>query len=196
MEGNAKRGAYCAVTREQDSSSPREQVPTQEQPGTGQGPLDHTRTSEETETGPRGDPSLDPETASLSMASTVDNLLACRGFGEAVEEWDLRSQQSHGVLANEDGVRDTKEQDDQKDQGSEPAEQPRPQQQLPARHQHHQQAQQQQQHEIVQDNNRHTESTLHDSNRSHTASAETGQGSKETPIAGTVTRVWLRRAQL
>ena len=121
----------------QGSGSPPEQVPTQEHPRTGQGPLDHTRTGEETETGPRGDPSLHPETASLSMASTRDDLLACTGFGEVVEEWDLRSQQSNGPPANEDGVRDTKEQDDQKDQGSEPAEQQRPQQQLPARHQHH-----------------------------------------------------------
>ena len=145
--------------------------------------------------GPRGDPSLDPQTASLSMASTVDDLLACRGFGEAVEEWDLRSQQSDGPPANEDEVRDTKEHDDQKDQGSEPAEQQRPQQLLPAQHQHHRQAQQQQ-HEIVQGTNRHTESALQDSDRGHTASAETGQGSKETPIAGTVTRAWLPRAQL
>ena len=37
------------------------------------------------------------------MASTVDDLLACRGFGEAVEEWDLRSQQSDGPPASEDG---------------------------------------------------------------------------------------------
>ena len=81
VEGNTKRGAYCAVTGEQGSGSPPERVPTQEHPGTGQGPLDHTCTGEETETGPRGDPSLDPETASLSMASTVDDLLACRGFG-------------------------------------------------------------------------------------------------------------------
>ena len=62
--------------------------------------------------GPRGNASLDPKTASLSMASTVDDLLACRGFGEAVEEWDLRSQQSDGPPANKDGVRNTKEQDD------------------------------------------------------------------------------------
>ena len=163
MEGNTKRGAYCVVTGEQGSGSPPEQEPTQARPGMGQGPLDNTSTSEETETGPRGD----PETASLS---TVDVLLACRGFGEAVEGWDLRAQQSDGPPANEDGVCDTKEQDDQKDQGSEPAEQQRPQQQLPARHQHHQQAQQQQ-HEIVQDNNRHSESALHDNNRGHTASA-------------------------
>ena len=46
------------------------------------------------------------------MTSTIDGLLACRGFGEAVEEWDLRSQQSDGPPANEDRVRDTTEQDD------------------------------------------------------------------------------------
>ena len=145
--------------------------------------------------GPRGDPGIDPETASLSMASTIDDLLACRRFGEAVEEWDLRSQQLDGPPANKDGARDTKEQDDQKDQGSEPAGQQKPQQQLPARHRHHQQAQEPQ-HEIVQDNKKHTESALQDSDRGHTASAETRQGSKETPAAGTVTRAWLRRAQL
>ena len=145
--------------------------------------------------GPSGDPSIDPETASLSMESTIDDLLACRGFGEAVEEWDLRSQQSDGPPANKHGAHDTKEQDDQKDQGSEPAGQQRPQEQLPARHQHHQQAQEPQ-HEIVQDNKKHSESALQDSDRGHTASAEIGQGSKETPIAGTVTRAWLRRAQL
>ena len=59
--------------------------------------------------GPRADPSPDPEMPSLSVASTVDDLLACRVSGEAVEEWDLRSQQSDGPPANEDGVRDTKE---------------------------------------------------------------------------------------
>ena len=195
VEGNTKRGAPCAFTRERGSGSPPEQVPTQEHLGRGQGPLDHMRTGKETEMGPSGDPSIDPETASLSMESTIDDLLACRGFGEAVEEWDLRSQQSDGPPANKDGAYDTKEQDDQKDQGSEPAGQQRPQEQLPARHQHHQQAQEPQ-HEIVQDNKKHTKSALQDSDRGHTASAETGQGSKETPFAGTVTRAWLRRAQL
>ena len=194
MEGNTKRGASCALTREQGSGSPLEQVPTEEHLGTGQGPLDHMRIGEETEMGPLGDPAIDPETASLSMASTIDDLLACRGFGEAVEERDLRSQQSDGPPANKDGVCGTKDnQDNQKDQGSEPAGQQRPQQQLPARHQHHPQAQQPQ-HEIVQDNTRHIESALQDSDRGHTASAETGQGSKETPIAGTLTQAWLRRA--
>ena len=48
----------------------------------------------------------------------------------------------------------------------------------------------------MQDNKRNTESALQDSDRGHTASVETGQGSKETPTAGTVTRAWLCRAQL
>ena len=105
----------------------------------------------------------------------------------------MRSQQSDGPPANEDGVWDTKEHDEQKDQGSEPVAQQRPQQQLPARHQHHQQAQQQQH---VHDNKRHTKSALQDSDRGHTASAEIEQGSNETPMVGTITRAWLRRAQL
>ena len=47
------------------------------------------------------------------MASTINDLLACRGFGEAVEEWDLRSQQSDGPPANKDGACGTKEQNNQ-----------------------------------------------------------------------------------
>ena len=116
VEGNTKRGACCAVTREHGSGSPPKQVPTQEHLGTGQGPLDHMRTGGKTEMEPRGDPGIDPEMASLSMASTIDDLLACRGFGEAVEEWDFPSQQSDGPPANKDGARGTKEQDDQKEQ--------------------------------------------------------------------------------
>ena len=125
-----------------------------------------------------------------------------RGQGREALEWPYTMgggggypPPSHGPPANKDGAHDTKEQDDQKDQGSEPAGQQRPQEQLPARHQHHQQAQELQ-HEIVQDNKKHNESALPDSDRGHTASAETGQGSKETPTAGTVTRAWFRRAQL
>ena len=48
----------------------------------------------------------------------------------------------------------------------------------------------------MQDKKNHTESALQDSNRGHTASREIGQGSKETPTAGTVTQTWVRRAQL
>ena len=98
----------------------------------GDGPLDHTHASKEaTEMGPHGDSSPDPKTASLSMASTIDDLLACRGFGEAVEEWDPQSQQCNSPT-NEDGVGDIEEHHSQSGQRREPAETTRQQPQPPA----------------------------------------------------------------
>ena len=86
MEGNTKGGASSAITGEQGSSTPPGRGPTQEHLGTGRGLVDHTRTTEETDMGPQGDIGPDPETVSLSMASTIDDLLACKRFAEAIKE--------------------------------------------------------------------------------------------------------------
>ena len=95
MSENVERGAPPTATREQYFDTPPQRAPTQEHPAPGDGPLHRVQASEEaTERGLQGGSGPNAETASLSMASTIDDLLTCRVFGEAVEEWNLRSQQS------------------------------------------------------------------------------------------------------